>query len=361
MLRNYFSLGVPGLLLCQLLSGQNLYPSDDAHVNSGYASTNFGSSPFLEVGGTSQTLIKFNLAGLSATTGSGAGTRILLTLFVNRVATAGTIQISTAAGSWSESAVTYGTLPAAGSVIGTIPVGAGSSFVSIDVTSVFRGWIASPGTNNGFIVTGVGSTDIFLDSKESVTTSHPPMLALSQAGPPGPAGPQGSAGATGATGAAGATGATGPPGPAGSPTLTLGGCYGGMCVLDVSVNGVATNQTHVSTGANFTVSFDYTANGGSCTGCVIQYYVVVSPEAVSGTQPGILANCFISTIFGGVSQTGNTGSLTLTAPATDGIYYLSLAMTEDFGCFNEDEGGMPIALPNGTPSASSYFGAIVVY
>lgn len=51
-----------------------------------------------------------------------------------------------------------------------------------------RNWIASPPSNQGFALTGIGSTDVSLDSKENVTTSHPAVLQLVQ---PGATGPQG--------------------------------------------------------------------------------------------------------------------------------------------------------------------------
>ena len=63
---------------------------------------------------------------------------------------------------------------------------------------------------------------MFLDSKESVSTSHPASLNILWRGPagatgatgaPGAVGARGATGPTGLTGATGATGATGPAGP----------------------------------------------------------------------------------------------------------------------------------------------------
>src|SRR6185437_6649802 len=111
---------------------------------------------------------------------------------------------------WTESTVTAASQPTNGAVIGTTAVATAQQFVSIDVTAAFQNWLANPGTNFGFVVDpGDGTTAIYLDSKESVTTSHQPLLQIIQAGPAGPTGVTGATGAAGAVGAAGSTGPTG--------------------------------------------------------------------------------------------------------------------------------------------------------
>jgi hypothetical protein len=345
------------LVMCHGLMAQTISPSDDAHVNSAFPSVNFGNSPFLEVGGTSLAFVKFNLSTLPAGTGTAAGTKVNLVLWVNRIGTAGSIQVSEATGAWTESTVTFSSQPSTGTAVGPVTAGTGSQFVSIDVTNSFQKWIGAPALNQGFVLSGIGSTDVFLDSKESVTTSHAPALQLIQAGPAGPQGPTGATGATGATGPAGPAGATGATGPQGAPALTLGACAGSMCVLNVTVNGTTLNQAHVSPGALFNVQFDYTSNGTGtyCPDCVVQLYVGLSPEAVTGTAPGTTANCFLSMIFGDVAQTANV-TLTLTAPSTNGIYYLAADSSLQFGCPSPAGG-----LPSGTPLPNQYIGAISVY
>jgi hypothetical protein len=378
-----------GLISGRELTAQTVPPSDDAHVNSAFAAVAFGNSPFLEVGPASQTLIRFDLSSLPAGTGAAASSRINLVLWVNRIATPGSIQVAEAGGAWTESTVTYTSRPSAGTAIGSISAGAAGQFIYIDVTASFQRWIATPSLNQGFLLTGVNATDIFLDSKESVTTSHQPSLQIIQAGPIGPQGPigltgpqgpigltgtQGPIGATGPQGAIGLTGPQGPQGstgvqgvqgptgpagaqgPAGAATLTLGACGGSQCVLNVSVNGGA-NQAHVSPGATFTVQFDYTSNGtGSyCPGCVVQLYIGVSPEAVTGTASGVPANCYLNTVFSNQVQSGNV-RLSFTAPSTQGIYYLAVDSDLQFSC-----PASPGGLPNGNPTPNRYIGAISVY
>ena len=381
-------LWAPLVLSCMPLAAQTLPPSDDAHVDSAYAAVNFGNSPFLEVGGTAQAFVRFDLSNLPAGTGTAVGSRVNLLLWVNRIGTAGSIQIAETSGSWTESAITYATRPTAGTTVGSLSASAGGQFVSIDVTGSFQRWIATPSANQGFILSGTGTADVFLDSKESVTTSHQPTLQIIQAGPPGPTGPQGpigltgpqgpvgptgpqgpqgnigptgpqgpqgNTGATGPIGPQGPAGATGPAGPAGPPTLTAGTCAGSMCVLNVSVNGTGKNQAHVAPNAAFSVQFDYTSvgTGSYCPGCVVQLYIGLSNEAVTGTASGIPANCFVSTVFNNQQQTANV-TLNFNAPASQGIYYLAADSSLQFSCLT---GG----LPSGNPTPNQYIGAISVY
>jgi hypothetical protein len=394
-----FSIAAVLTLSGAYLRAQTIPPSDDAHVNSAFTSVNFGNLPYLEVGGTSQAMIRFDLSNLPAGTGAAVGSRVNLLLWVSRIGSGGSIQVAEASGSWTEGTVTWGSRPTAGTSIGTLTANTAGQYISIDVTASFQRWIGSPSTNQGFLLTGSGSTDVFLDSKESVATSHQPTLQIIQAGPPGPTGPTGATGATGATGPqgpqgitgstgpqgtqgpqgttgpqgpqgpqgiTGLTGATGPQGPAGppgpagtpgAPTLTLGACAGSMCVLNVNVNGTAKNQAHFSPGAAFTVNFDYTSvgTGSYCPTCVVQLYVGLSNEAVTGTASGIPANCFLSTVFNNTQQTANI-TLNFTAPAASGIYYLAADSSLNFGCPSPAGG-----LPSGNPTPNQYIGAISVY
>ncbi|MDE3155382.1 MAG: collagen-like protein [Acidobacteriota bacterium] len=180
-------------------------------------------------------------------------------------------------------------------------------------------------------------------------------------GPVGPAGAQGPAGATGAQGPAGPAGPkgdTGAQGPAGAPTLTVGACFGGTCVSGVSLNGGG-NQASVSPGATVSVSFNYSSigTGSYCPGCVVQYYVGFSHEATTNQPPDTPASlnspCFINTVFGNAAQAGST-TQTLTAPSTQGIYYIALDRSLQYSCIGS--GG----LPDGQPSNNQIIGAIYV-
>jgi hypothetical protein len=214
----------PGAIL-----GQTLSPSDDAHVSTAFPAVNFGSAPLLQVGatagaGTTRAFIKFDLSILPSGTAVTSISRVNLVLWVNRVAAAGTLQLSEVSGAWSEGTVTSNSSPGTGAVVGAVAAVAGGQFVTLDVTSTFQKWIAAPSLNQGFVVDAVGgSTAVYLDGKESVTTSHQPQLQIVQAGPAGPAGAIGAMGSTGLTGAAGLPGATGATGATGGTGATGAG------------------------------------------------------------------------------------------------------------------------------------------
>jgi hypothetical protein len=221
--RSQFRNALLGILVlciafCQSLIAQSISPSADAHVNTAFPAVNFGASPFLEVGGTSTTYLQFPLSNLPAGFSLPAGSQVNLVLWVNRIGTAGTVQVSQGAGAWTEGSITANNLPGGTPVpIGSpLSVTAGDQFIYLDVTSVVQQWLNNPVSNFGFVIAGVSGTDVFLDSKESVTTSHQPLLQFVLAGPVGATGATGANGAVGATGATGAIGAVGATGATGS-------------------------------------------------------------------------------------------------------------------------------------------------
>jgi hypothetical protein len=195
------------LAFCHGLVAQTLSPSDDAEVNTAFPSTNFGNLPYLEAGGPSQSFIRFDLSSLPAGITGASISKVNLVLFVNRIGTGGSIQVSQVLGPWTEGTITSNTAPMTGSAVNVASGLVADQFISVDVTSTFQTWLANPSSNYGLVITGVSPADVFLDSKESVTTSHQPTLMIVQAG--------GAVGATGATGPIGATGAAGPTGPIG--------------------------------------------------------------------------------------------------------------------------------------------------
>ena len=199
---------VPGL------DAQGLPATADAQVSSSFATTNFGSLPFLQVGGPSQAYIQFDTSSFAGITAPSV-LRATLTLWVSRLGTAGAVDVAAASGPWTESGITSANAPAALGVIGSVPVAQASEFVTVDITSQVKSWLVSPGSNYGLVVVASStapSTVVFFDSKESVSTSHAPELEIvlsPTAGAPGPQGPQGPAGITGASGAAGPIGLAG--------------------------------------------------------------------------------------------------------------------------------------------------------
>jgi hypothetical protein len=401
---------------------QNVPLVQDSYVNPGTGS-NFGSATTMNVGGPNgaQAVAEFDLTTLPAGTTSSSIAKATLTLFLNKSGAAGTVNISVANGFWTEIGVNGTNAPVAGAAVASgVSASAASQYITVDATAAVQAWLtATP--NNGFIITPAdGIVNVAFDTKESATTSHPAtltiVLALSGAkgatgatgpagatgatgagttgatgatgaagaiglagatgprglvgatgptGAPGNAGSNGTNGNNGATGATGAQGSTGPQGIQGAAALATGACYAGICVTNVSVNSSGTNHAHVSPGGSVALRFDYTANSGGCEGCVVQYYVGLSPEALTGVLPNSAAArnapCFINTVFGNSIITGSTATIspplstTLTAPNTPGIYRIAIDHSFQFSCIGST------GLPNGTPGPTQYIGDISVY
>ncbi len=200
----------------------------DAYVSSSAKTTNYGAATTLNVGGGSITLLDFNLAALPSGLTSANVQKATLTVFVNKVTTAGGLDFLPINGSWSESTVTYSTAPARGAaVLSDVPVSVANMYLTVDVTSLVQNWVSGT-ANYGIAIRAASaqsSTVVSLDSKEATATSHAAFLDVTVTpaaqvgiqGQTGPAGPPGPQGIQGAAGPAGATGLQGPAGPAGAP------------------------------------------------------------------------------------------------------------------------------------------------
>ncbi len=218
-------LGVPLTLAlaAHIAHAQGPVVSGDTYIQSGSnASTNFGALASVLVGpgaGTTQNqgLIRFDLSALNGVQASDVQ-KAVIWVYVNRVTTAGAIDVYDVTSSWAEGGATWNTAPAQGANQGTIPVTAASQWVGLDITTEVKNWIANPAMNNGveLVAFTSPSTAVSLDAKESTGTSHPAQLQIVLNGPAGPAGATGPAGPTGATGVIGPTGATGPAGATGA-------------------------------------------------------------------------------------------------------------------------------------------------
>lgn len=222
---------------------------------------------------------------------------------------------------------------------------------------------------------------------------EPPFIPQGPPGPPGLMGPQGGPGATGPRGATGPIGpqgvpgqigpggppgATGPPGPRGltgaqgiqgiqgiqGPTgisSTIGVNQYSFTASNANVNSTGTNQAHVSPGASFTVTFDWTINrGGYCPGCLQQFLGGIVNFDTSVVPGSITANsCFGEA---GAGPFGGNQSFSFTAPTTFGTYYIGLYSVLDFGCTTSGPGD-PGALfgPATSLGQNTFIAAITVY
>jgi Collagen triple helix repeat (20 copies) len=227
-MRQLFRLGLFCAVVTIGVYSQTLTPFQDAYYVPGNA-TNFGGATSVTVGSSNSVgLVQFDLAALPAGTTAAQIQSAFLTVFVNKVNVPGSIAVNLANGNWVESTVSGTTgFPAQGAAAGTLNPTAGNTYLTLDVTSAVRGWVTTPSSNNGFVLTSSGGGAQF-DSKENTTTSHPMVLsvllantgAVGPTGPAGPTRPTGPAGVNGSVGPTGPAGATGPIGPTGPLGLT---------------------------------------------------------------------------------------------------------------------------------------------
>jgi hypothetical protein len=208
---------------------QGLLPLGDTFFTQG-TNNNFGTSPTINVGGAGiyQGLIQFDTAALPAGITGASVAKASLVLFVNKVGSAGAININAANGPWTEGAVNGNNGPSIGmTVASSVPVNAAGVYITVDATALVKAWLDGTLINSGVIISADPAspgTSAFFDSKESASTSHPAMLQITltgggATGPAGPQGPTGLAGPQGLPGLAGPVGLAGPSGPQGSTGL----------------------------------------------------------------------------------------------------------------------------------------------
>ena len=199
-------------LLAALLSSAALLPAidvplvADAHTRLSQPALNNGALPQLQIApGESNSFFFFDLAPLPPGVIPSQVAKATLTVFVNRVLTAGSLSAGAVNAPWTEQTITAGNAPLI-QVSAVALASQSNSFVSFDVTNDVRNWIATPSLNYGLGIASSGS-NVLLDSKENTATSKQARLEITLAGP------QGATGATGSVGPIGLTGATGPTGP----------------------------------------------------------------------------------------------------------------------------------------------------
>jgi hypothetical protein len=194
----------------------------DASVSTARPSTNFGSLSNLYVGNGNTAFLQYDLSTLPTGLTSGQIAHATLTVFVNRVNGIGLVTLSPVTSAWSESTVTSNAQPTfSATPAGMFTASTAGQYVTLDVTSLVQGWIATPATNFGVALSS-GTANLLLDSKENDETAHAPTLDITitstgATGPQGPIGPQGMPGIPGPPGTPGFPGPIGPPGLNGIP------------------------------------------------------------------------------------------------------------------------------------------------
>ena len=233
--------------------------SADASVNSAYSAVNYGTLTNLYVNSASTTLLQFDLSSLPAGTSASQISKATLVVYVNRINTSGVVTVQPVTSSWSESSVTYATIPSLGSAAASFTPTVAGQFVSIDVTALVQGWINAPSGNYGLSLSTT-SGDVLFDSKENDETGHAAHIdiTVTSQGPQGPAGPQGPIGSTGAAGPqgpagpAGATGAAGPAGPQGPP-VGFQGTWSSSIIYNVGGAVSYNGSSYIALQSNFNI------------------------------------------------------------------------------------------------------------
>ena len=146
---------------------QNVPLVQDSYVIPGNAA-NFGSASTMNVGGPNAALAlaQFDLTALPSGTTSNNIAKATLTLFLNKLGAAGTVNISAANGSWTEISVNGNNAPVAGAAVASaVAASAASEFITVDATAAVQAWLSGT-TNSGFIITANdGTVNVAFDTK----------------------------------------------------------------------------------------------------------------------------------------------------------------------------------------------------
>ncbi len=190
-----------------------------------------------------------------------------------------------------------------GAVVGSKPIGVADrgKWVVMDVTTLIRTWLTTPGTTPSSValVSSVG-LNVRFDSKENGVTSHEPVLEINLKGPAGAKGATGATGATGARGATGTTGATGVTGAVGAIGAT--GARGATGIT--GANGItgARGATGPAGATGLLGSFDALA-GLACTRAGQAGTITVSHSAAGAVLKCVTAARFIDNGDGTITDT----------------------------------------------------------
>ncbi len=307
------------LLLCasELTHAQQVVLVGDSQINSAAVNTVYGANPTLNVSPTNSVLLQFNLADyLPAGVTASQVLIAKLVVFPDAIGTGGLVNVYRVLDPWTEGAVTYATRPAiVGNTTCTLSIGMPYTFHDCNVTSLVQNWITNPANNFGIELTANGTTNITIDSKENVNTSHPAVLVVDLSGP---AGPQGATGPVGPQGPAGPQGPQGPAGPAGT------GSGGAGFALPYAASVVANSLQALEIINSGVSSATATADGIAGSGGAASAANTAGGTGITGYGGNANNNTALPTFGGaGVIGKGGAGQNTLlnAGAGAGGIFY----------------------------------------
>jgi hypothetical protein len=148
----------------------------DTYISSANPTLNFGNLATLNVGPGTAVLIQLDLSSLPPGLMASGIQKASLTVFANKVFTAGGLDVAQVTSAWSESTATFNMRPTtAAPFLSNVPTPVSDTFVTFDITSLVQQWVTTPSINFGLQVTSAvaqPNTTVNLDSKEATATSH---------------------------------------------------------------------------------------------------------------------------------------------------------------------------------------------
>jgi hypothetical protein len=343
-MKNPIRFAIVALVLAPIAGfAQTLAPSQDAYYVPGNGS-NFGTATTITVGSSGSIgLVQFDLTQLPAGLTAAQIQKATLTLFVDHINAGGSINIDTVSPStpWGELTITGNSGISPGIAVDTsMPANTTDTFISADATAAVQGWIAAPGTNNGFMIQANPGTAVQFDSKENTSTSHPATLTivLMSNGPTGPTGSSGVNGSTGSSGAAGATGSVGATGSIGATGTGTAGAPGPTGPAGSGAGGIGTCASYViaMTGGNWLVNSASPFTGtlplaAATTQSVPLFTLAQGSKVFVGPSLHTTASFAGTSITGVTMSVGWTGSATAYAPAFDIYQAVGAQVQQDSG------------------------------
>lgn len=154
-----------------------LSPTDDAMISSPAKHQNYGGHPLLRVGGNDESLLRFDLSGLSPESQIDSAT---LRLYVNGAAGQNPIHIHRATAAWSEDTVTFHTFNQqfAAGVEGVIQPGSPNALKSVSLTGLVGAWFSGALPNHGVVLETTGNKKTIFASSENPNAAYGPTLEV---------------------------------------------------------------------------------------------------------------------------------------------------------------------------------------
>jgi len=172
------------ILGARLSAFAQITPSQDSYVNTNSPSTNYGTSPFLNLvssGSSIQTtFLKFDLSSVPAGYTGANIAKATLRLYVSNVTAAGSFNVHLVGGNWSEKTITDSLSPVVGATIASVvPLTSANveNYVQVDVTAAVKEWL--DGTpNDGLALVPNSPLTASFESKENTKESQPAELDI---------------------------------------------------------------------------------------------------------------------------------------------------------------------------------------